>query len=97
MATSTSRRSWHWWVNSVAFVALAIIGIVLLLAQLNISGKISSVMQDIANALAYVVVAACAFVYASGKMRKKNGLVYMIIWVVAVVLIVIALIIPLFK
>lgn len=98
MATSSSSstsRSWQWWVNAVAFVSLVIIGIVLLLAELGIGGgDLTSAMRTIGNALAYIVAAACAFVYASGKMRRKNGIWYMIIWVVAVVLIVIAIIIP---
>ena len=94
---SSSKKSWHWWVNAVAFVAVVIIGVVLLLAQFDLGGSIADVLTQIANALAYVVVAACSFVYASGKMGKKNGIIYMIAWVVAVVLITISFIIPLFS
>lgn len=96
MATS-SRKSWHWWVNAIAFVSLVIIGIVLLLSEVGLGGKIASALKDIANALAYVVVAACSFIYATGKLNRKNGIIYMIVWVVAVVLITIAYIIPMVK
>ena len=96
-STSSSSRSWQWWVNAVAFVSLVIIGIVLLLSQLGLSGDIPDILRTIANALAYVVVAACSFVYVSGKMRRKGGFWYMIIWAVGVILITIAIIIPLFK
>ena len=97
MATNSSSRSWQWWVNAIAFVSVVIIGLVLLLAEIGLGGKIGGTLREIATALAYVVVAACSFVYATGKMRRKNGIWYMIIWIVAVVLIVIAYIIPLAK
>lgn len=96
MSTTTSKRSWHWWVNAIAFVALAIIGVVLLLSQLKLKGSIPDVLKTIADALAYVVVAACAFTYASRKMGRKKGWIYMLVWAGAVVLIIIAMIIPLF-
>ena len=93
--SSSSSRSWQWWVNAVAFVSLAIIGVVLLLAFLfDVEG---GVFTQVANALAYVVVAACAFVYASNKLKRKNGIWYMLIWVVAVILVTIAYILPLFR
>jgi len=91
---SSSRKSWHWWVNAIAFVSLVIIGIALLLSEVGLGTKLSSFLKEVAIAIAFVVVAACSFIYASGKMRRKNGLVYMIVWVIAVVLITIAYIIP---
>jgi heme/copper-type cytochrome/quinol oxidase subunit 4 len=97
MATTSSgsSRTWQWWVSVVAFVSLAIIGVVLLLDLLfDIGG---GVFTDIAHALAYIVVASCAFVYASSKMKRKNGIWYMIIWVVAVILVIVVYIVPFFQ
>jgi len=97
MTTTSSKRTWRWWVNVIAFVAIAIIGIVLFVSVVfNLHGKIFTAMQTIGNVLAYIVAAACAFTYVSGK-RGKKGLVYILIWAGAVILITIAVIIPLFK
>jgi len=99
MSTSTSKssRSWHWWVNAMAFVAVVIIGIVLLLAEIGLKGDIADLMFKFANALAYIVVAVCSLVFATGKVKRKNGIWYLIVWAVAAVLITIAFIIPLVK
>jgi len=101
MATTSSSspsRTWQWWVNVIAFVSLAIIGIVLLLSKaFGWEGEIPMALETIANALAYIVVASCAFVYASSKLKRKNGIWYMLIWAGAVILIIVAIIIPLVK
>ena len=96
-SSSTSSKAWHWWVNAVAFVSIVIIGVVLLLSVLGLQGEIPGVMQQVANALAYVVVGACSLIYVTQKMRRKNGFWYMIIWVGAVILITLYYIIPLFR
>ena len=99
MATSSSSstsKSWHWWVNIIAFISLIIIGIVLFFSDvLKIGGgDFTNFLTKFANALAYIVVAACAFVYAYGKMKKKNGIWFMVAWILAVILITITMIIP---
>jgi type IV secretory pathway VirB2 component (pilin) len=96
MSRSTS-RSWHWWVNAIAYVAVIIIGIVLFFGIFNFRGRIFGVLDQIAAALAYVVVAACSFVYVAGKSRRKNGLLYLILWIIAVVLITLYYVIPLVR
>jgi len=94
MTTNSSvTKSWHWFINAISFVSVAIIGVVLLFVQ--IFDAEGGVFYRIANALAYVVIIACSFVFASGKLRRKKGWIYMLIWAIGTVLIVIAYIIPL--
>jgi len=94
-STNSSTRTWQWWVNVIAFISLVIIGVALLLGELFGSGDIQSFLWTLANALAYIVVASCAFIYASSKLKRKNGIWYMLIWVGAVILVIIGIILPL--
>ena len=94
---ANSKKTWHWWINALAFVAVVLIGICLFLSDvLKVGGgDLTTLMYKAANALAYIVAAACSFVFVAG-MRGKKRLIYVIIWAVAIVLIAIAYIRPLF-
>jgi len=94
MANSSGRRSWHWFINVIAFVAFALIGLVLLLDVVNIGGGI---LAHIGYALAFIVVGACSFAYVSTKFRRKRWWIYVIIWAAAAVLVTIVFIIPLVR
>ena len=82
-----AKRDWTRIVNLVAFVAVVLIGIFLILHSLDILRDIGDAFMTIANILAYFTVAVCSFFYAYSKWGKKQQW-YMIVWVIAVVLIV---------
>ena len=85
-----AKRDWTNIVNFMAFVALMIIGLLLILNNvLDSSSDFVRLLADIARYLAYFTVAVCAFFYAHARMNKKQ-IWYMIAWVVAVVLIIVA-------
>ena len=83
--------------NFVAFIALVIIGLALLLGIIGIEG-LSGPMLQIAEILAYIIVAFYAFLYAwkSGADQKgkwsKRQLVHLGIWLAATILIVVCVI-----
>ncbi len=72
-------------VNFLAFVAIILIGIALILKKTSFGGQ----LQLIANIIAYVMLAVFAFFYA----RSKRNLIFVILWLAAVVLIVVSYII----
>jgi hypothetical protein len=87
-------RNWHSFINFIAFASLAFIGIVLILTKLGLGGDVNNALNLIAMILAYVTVAFCAFIFAYQRWAKsKNNIWYMIVWVVAVTLIVLAYVI----
>lgn len=73
-------------INLLAFVAVGLIGVTLLLNSIGILGEISGAFTMVANILAYIITAIAAFYYVR---NKKNVWVW-IIYVVALVLIVIS-------
>ena len=81
--------------NFIAFIALAIIGIALLLAFAFKGNNLSNPMRLIAEILAYIVVIFYAFVYAyrngsdtKGKWTKAQ-IIKICIWLVATILVVV--------
>lgn len=82
--------------QAAAYFALIFVAIALILTQIAGSGSVLSDIADvlyrIANALAYILIAISAFFYA----KTKRNIVYMITYIVAVVLLVIFMILPLF-
>ena len=88
---STTIR-WSALVNLLAFVALTLVGIALLLGRV-LSGDISSAFRTIAEVLAYVVVAFYALFWAIERRRSTvSFIVHLVIWAVAVTLIVVFMI-----
>jgi len=87
--------SWKRFFNLVAFVAVVLVGIALMLSALKIGSNIQTAFGLIAEILAYLVVAFYSFFYAWSRTRKRwtGQLLHLIIWTVAVVLIIVFIII----
>lgn len=82
--------------NAMAFVALVIAGIVLVVSKiLDIVGidiKILGILNTIASVLAYVVTAVAAYYYV----RTKRNIAWLIVYIVAVILVVVPLVLSIF-
>ena len=89
-------KSKGWLLNLCAFIAVIAIGVALALSMIGMGGQISAWFRHIAEIFAYIVVAFYSFFFAFNQ-SGRNRLICIIIWVVAVVLIVIGFIVPLFK
>lgn len=76
-------------INFFAFVAIALVGVALLLANIGLNGNISSALTLVANLLAYFITAIAGFYFV----KNKNNVWYWVIYAVAIVLIVISYII----
>ena len=86
----SAKNDWGKITNIFAFIAVILIGIVLLLLKLGIDlGDVSNILSQGAQLLAYFVVAVCSFFYAYGKWNRKQ-IWYLICWIIAVVLIVVS-------
>ena len=72
-------------VNFLSFVAIILVGLALILKNTSFGDKLS----DIASIIAYAMLAIFSFFYA----RSKRNLVFIILWIAAVVLIVVSYII----
>jgi len=84
-------------INLGAFIAAIFIGVALILTQVGFADNISNTLEQLATALAFIVVLVCSYVYAEYQWRrksKKNGVWYIVAWAVAVVLIVLFYILP---
>ena len=90
--------AWKKFFNLVAFIAVVLVGLALMLSYIFKSGKLTDAFNLIAFILAAIVVGFYSFFYAWSRTRKVwyGQLLHMIIWVVAVVLMVIFLLLPLF-
>ena len=75
-------------INAVAFVAVIIIGIALLLGKIGIGAKLSGYLLGIAQILAYSIVAIISSFWIAGK--RKVWL--WVIWGISIALIVISFI-----
>lgn len=75
--------------NFMAFVALMFIGIALILTKIIGAGAVVNALQLVSEIIAYCMVSISAFYYA----RSKRNLLFLILWIVAIVLIVVSYII----
>ena len=84
--TNTTRTSvsFRYVINCLSFFASVIIGIVLILSKVGLSGQVSNILSLVAQSLSYLVVVFAGFYYA----RSKRSIVYLIIWAVAAALII---------
>jgi hypothetical protein len=81
--------------QAAAYFAVLFLAVALLLKQVSsggLFGDIANIFERIANTVAYILVAISAFFYV----KTKRNILYMVSYIVAVVLIVIFIIIPLF-
>ena len=76
--------------NAMAFVALIISGIALLVSKIFFSanGPIAAVLNNIAYVLAFVVTSFCAYLYV----RTKRNIVYTVLYIIAVIIVIIPLV-----
>jgi len=91
--------NWKRFFNFVAFVAVVLLGISLMLAHIfKSNGDVKRAFDTIALVMASLVVAFYSFFYAWSRSRKVwyGQLLHMLIWVAAVVLIVVFILLPLF-
>lgn len=82
--------------NAMAFIALVIAGIVLVVSKIlgavGIDIKILSILNTVASTLAFVVTSVAAYYYV----RTKRSIAWMIVYVIAVILVVVPLVLSLF-
>jgi len=91
--------NWKKFFNFVAFVAVVLLGIALMLAYIfKSNGSVQRAFDTLAIIMAAIVVAFYSFFYAWSRTRTKwtGQLLHMIIWTVAVVLIIVFVLLPLF-
>ena len=91
---SSSRGSLNWFINVIAYFAFVGLGIVLVFNQFGWTG---GHLWNIAFGLACIVVGLCSFAFVMARFRGKHGLVWLIIWIIAAVLVAIFYVIPLFR
>jgi len=88
---------WKRFFNLLAFIAVVLIGISLILSYALKSGKLTSLFNDIALIMSVIVVGFYSFFYAWSRPRKGySQLIHMIIWAAAIVLIVVFIVLPWF-
>lgn len=73
--------------NLMAFVAIVMIALSLILSKLNFASSISGACTLIANVIAYIMVAIASFYFV----RSRRGIGYLITWIVCVVVITVML------
>lgn len=83
MAKNTSSWSWKTVLNCISFVAIACIGIALLIGK--ISSSLAGAFQTVAEILAYFVTAISALYFAISRRHWA----YYLVWAVCVVLIIV--------
>lgn len=84
-------------VNAVAYFAIIFLAVALLFSQISsgstsLFGSIANIFERLANVIAYLIVAVMAFFYV----KTKRNIIYMITYIVAIILIIVFIILPLF-
>ena len=80
--------------NAMAFVALVISGIALLISKIFFGGTtVANVLNNIAYVLAFTVTAFSAFFYV----RTKRNVVWVVVYIIAVVIVVVPLVLSMLK
>ena len=84
--------------NFVAFVAMSLVGVALLLGFVIDKPNISAVLYNVAEIMAYAIIIFYALIYAWTRGKKSNvQVIYMIWWAIATALIVIFVILAKIK
>lgn len=71
--------------NLLAFVAIILIALSLVLSKINFANSIKEACTLIANVIAYLMVAISSFYFV----KSRRGIAYLITWIVCVVVIVV--------
>ena len=87
--------NWKRFFNFLAFVALLISGVALLISKIFFGANqvVSTVLNSIAYVLAFVVTSVAAYNYV----KTKRNIVYVIIYIVAVIIVVVPLVLSMFN
>lgn len=88
MAKNTGGMSWRGFLNLLAFIAVVCIGLALTIGKIG-GGNLASLLEQVANILAYIIVAISSFYFA----YNRRHWAYYLIWVICVVLIVVFMIV----
>ena len=75
--------------NLIAFVAIGLVGVTLILSEIGLSGDISNALALVAHVLAYLITAIAGFYYV----KNKNNIWVWIIYAVSIVLIILSYVI----
>lgn len=75
--------------NLMAYIAVVLVGTALLIQSVLKGNQIAQAFKMVADAIAYVMLAITSFSYA----KSRRNVVFILIWLVAVVLIVVSYII----
>lgn len=76
-------------INFFAFVAIVLVGVALLLANIGLNGDVSNALTLVANLLAYLITAIAGFYFV----KNKNNVWCWVVYAVALILIIISYII----
>ncbi len=86
-------KDWRVIINALAFVSVMLIGIALILVKIFGGGQVSTVIANVANALAYIITAISGFFFVKNKKQVWIWVAYL----VGVVMIIIGFILTLFS
>ena len=75
--------------NLLSYIAVIFVGVALILQKVLDGGQIAQILKMIAEIFAYVILAISSFAYA----RSRRSIIFVLVWVVAVVLIIVSYII----
>ena len=82
--------------NCLAFVAICFAALGLLIVRIlgwfNVASQLAGILSQVANAFAYIVTSIAAYSFV----RTKRSTVWMAVYIVAVILIAVCLILPIF-
>ena len=75
--------------NLIAFVAIGLVGLTLILSKVGVFGEITGAITTVAHVLAYLITAIAGFYYV----KNKNNIWVWIIYAVSIVLIILSYVI----
>ena len=81
--------TWKGFANLMAYIAVILVGVSLLIQACLKGNQVASVFKMIADIVAYVMLTIASFSYA----KSRRSVVFLIIWIIAVVLIVVSYVI----
>lgn len=84
-----SKFSFRSFANLMAYIAVVLVGAALLIQAVLKGNQVAAAFKMVADVIAYVMLAISSFSYA----KSRRNVVFIIIWIVAVVLIVVSYII----
>ena len=73
----------------MAYIAVVLVGLALLIQSIFKGNQVASAFKIVADVIAYVMLSFYSFAYA----KSRRSIVYIIIWIVAVVMIVVSYVI----